>query len=763
MQRRPNHTQPAPQGPNTASLADAAVMWAAILPVFPLHGIDPDGACTCGNEGCKSPGKHPRIGGWQRAASQDPDIVRDWWARWPNSNVGGATGHGIHVVDVDGPEGMSNIEKWKLPNTIWTRTGRGRHLYFTEPEGFRAGNTQGGDPRSLGLSVDTRGSGGYVVLPPSKHELGHRYELVDGDIAELPENVRDHLCSGTDSTPDLPLDVPHRAATPTADAQYATMVSAICDRIAAAGAGSRHRQIRNGSRLLAGYYHLQGAMSAEEVLEFVDSAVDRAYSTDGDPVGGKRTARDGWRHGLADPIPALPGQLRTTPDGRPYFVAFPGKDGMYVATPGEDLGGHGRPSYSFQTKGMAVSRLLNAWPGIQPFVPKADGSGVRRMNPIEAFESFGGAWANEVVHSYVKPSGFDSESGVLTIQSSLGHRPKPVFHAEIERWLEALAGPDLPILKAWLATYPEVDRPTAGLVLVGPGGTGKSLLTQGLAAYFGTGWVAYEDAVGPFNGKLLHSPLVRLDEATPDIGKSGPFRSLLANSEHRLRIMYQPPMTLEGCPRLIVTANEPDPLGLARGNHTLDSQHAIGVRLRHIKAREEAREYLRELGGADYTYANEWPKRIAEHIEYLHLNEAVTRGDRLLVEGSGKDYVRDIASREGLAGQVREILVDLLDRMLEAASPKDHEKSTEAMTKAELEHQVVIFRSDFPGQVLVSGRNLRANWARLSGEDRAPGWRDIGSALETLTGGKEPDRRRFTSGARLRLHVVDLDILRDED
>ena len=75
-------------------------------PIVPLHSPRPDGSCSCqGGGNCTSPGKHPRIvtGKNHDHASIDPELIQEWWRKWPNANVGVITGErsGIVLVDVD--------------------------------------------------------------------------------------------------------------------------------------------------------------------------------------------------------------------------------------------------------------------------------------------------------------------------------------------------------------------------------------------------------------------------------------------------------------------------------------------------------------------------------------------------------------------------------------------------------------------------------------------------------------------------------------
>ena len=133
-------------------------MPAACLPVFPCNG------------------KLPRTEHGFHDASTDTDTVISWWQRWPDANIGIATGarSGLVVLDVDvqhGGQGTLN-ERGKLPEAPEVLTGGGgKHIYFVHPGGevrYSAGK--------LGPGLDVRGDGGYMVAPPSVHENGRAYK-----------------------------------------------------------------------------------------------------------------------------------------------------------------------------------------------------------------------------------------------------------------------------------------------------------------------------------------------------------------------------------------------------------------------------------------------------------------------------------------------------------------------------------------------------------------------------------------------------------
>ena len=104
---------------------------------------------------------------------------------WTWSGVGIVTGplSGVLVLDVDGPEGETELQKHGHPVTPMVRTASGGlHLYFKHPEQ----HVRTGIRVAPGL--DVKASGGYVVAPPSVGSNGRPYEwLVSPGEAELAD------------------------------------------------------------------------------------------------------------------------------------------------------------------------------------------------------------------------------------------------------------------------------------------------------------------------------------------------------------------------------------------------------------------------------------------------------------------------------------------------------------------------------------------------------------------------------------------------
>jgi hypothetical protein len=146
--------------------------------VFPVYGIV-DGVCTCGQRPGCSPGKHPLPKHGHKEASSDPKQIAAWWKRWPNANVGVATGgpHHLLVIDCDprngGPTSFEELQEIfpTIPvGGVRVRTGGGGlHVYLKY--------SGGPIPAKLAAGIDLKGEGGYVVAPPSLHGSGRRYEF----------------------------------------------------------------------------------------------------------------------------------------------------------------------------------------------------------------------------------------------------------------------------------------------------------------------------------------------------------------------------------------------------------------------------------------------------------------------------------------------------------------------------------------------------------------------------------------------------------
>jgi putative DNA primase/helicase len=159
------------EGRTVSTILPAALAYAKRgVPVLPLHWPK-DGACSCGDPACSTPGKHPLTRHGKDDATTNPEIIKGWWARWPAANIGLRMGNGRVAVDIDprngGDESLHDLGP--LPETVTSLTGSGgQHLLYKADGAVKA--RKGVRP---GIDIITDG---YIVAPPSRHISGRRYE-----------------------------------------------------------------------------------------------------------------------------------------------------------------------------------------------------------------------------------------------------------------------------------------------------------------------------------------------------------------------------------------------------------------------------------------------------------------------------------------------------------------------------------------------------------------------------------------------------------
>jgi len=152
-------------------LGDAALHYAALgWPVFP----------------CREKNQPLTTHGF-KDASTNPAQIAEWWRRWPLAWIGVATGHTFAVLDIDLREDRNGLETLKalgvegLPVTPTVKTpSGGYHLYFAQAEPPIT-TTVGATGRGIGVGLDWRGLGGYVILPPSGE-----YHWITRDVPLAP-------------------------------------------------------------------------------------------------------------------------------------------------------------------------------------------------------------------------------------------------------------------------------------------------------------------------------------------------------------------------------------------------------------------------------------------------------------------------------------------------------------------------------------------------------------------------------------------------
>lgn len=140
-------------------------------------------------------GKNPLIN-WKAYQSTLPtnDEIRAWFEATPNANVGIATGvvSGVFVLDCDSKDAVRSVEMRGYGQASIVETGNGVHFYYAMPN-FAVGNRA-----KVAPGMDIRGTGGYVVAPPSIHPSGRAYQwLTDVNLdRRAPDWLLDLLRPG---------------------------------------------------------------------------------------------------------------------------------------------------------------------------------------------------------------------------------------------------------------------------------------------------------------------------------------------------------------------------------------------------------------------------------------------------------------------------------------------------------------------------------------------------------------------------------------
>jgi putative DNA primase/helicase len=149
------------------NMMESALQLAEHVPIFP-----------CTKE------KTPRTPHGYKDATTETKGIKRWWQKHMFAMIGMPTGtaSGIDVLDLDvknGKNGFNAVPNWQDLSPIIVRTpSGGAHLWFKSDGTVRCSTS------AIAPGVDTRGEGGYVILPPSFNIEG-KYLFEKGGIGEL--------------------------------------------------------------------------------------------------------------------------------------------------------------------------------------------------------------------------------------------------------------------------------------------------------------------------------------------------------------------------------------------------------------------------------------------------------------------------------------------------------------------------------------------------------------------------------------------------
>lgn len=353
---------------------------------------------------CSPDTKQPLTKSGFRDASDRLYLIENWTGRWPDAMIGLPTGApiGAFVVDLD-PKGdvtadrlLEDLRKacgGSLPPCPMVRTPRGGyHLYFAMPAGVEIGNRANilGAPKG-GAMIDVRGTGGYVIAPPSLRNGpkavqegcdGVAYEwmpdssLDDFDPPQAPVALillvvsRDRERETDDGGRVAAEPGQDSSRTPGQDAgeRERKYAFAAFDRelesVRNAPKGTRNTALNNASLSLASLV-AAGALSENMVRAGLeDAAAANGLAKDDGWKSVRATIRSGWKAGFAKPR-----DLSAVAQNDRPLSGGPRRD---IPDPDDSVAPDGAPSGSGDGDGGA------------PFEPPGDGGDPRKVIQISA-------------------------------------------------------------------------------------------------------------------------------------------------------------------------------------------------------------------------------------------------------------------------------------------------------------------------------------------------------------------------------------------
>ena len=127
-------------------------------------------------------------------ATTDVQMALGWSDKATGCGLATGKASGLFVVDLDSEDARDEFmalaarEGGKMVPTVASRTGKGWHLFYRMPEDLEIRNSAS----KILPQVDIRGTGGYVVLPGSRHPDGGKYSwqpswgIEDVEVADAP-------------------------------------------------------------------------------------------------------------------------------------------------------------------------------------------------------------------------------------------------------------------------------------------------------------------------------------------------------------------------------------------------------------------------------------------------------------------------------------------------------------------------------------------------------------------------------------------------
>ncbi len=262
------------------------------------------------------------------------ELFEDWGRgeeeSYPNIGVCcGRTKNRWHlvVIDVDDENLAEELERKNLlPPTAKVKTGRGYHYYYR----YYGEETRGRNLRSLGVDIEIKGEGQYVVAPPSIYSSGREYrwesplslmsKLPDWAVKmmfSVPKREGEKKKMSEEVRKKRDKNIPSKRSKHsmywgrTIDLDYVRkeMLSYYSERVSQSGNGTRNDMLNRWTYELAGLAERYNLTEGEVFSKAIEACEINGLIRDDGMRSVERTFKSAWEKGVRRPMNREPSWL----------------------------------------------------------------------------------------------------------------------------------------------------------------------------------------------------------------------------------------------------------------------------------------------------------------------------------------------------------------------------------------------------------------------------------------------------------------------
>lgn len=343
--------------------------------------------------------------------------------------------------------------------------------------------------------------------------------------------------------------------------------------------------------------------------------------------------------------------------GKRWIIQY--DSSFYLFCDGEYRGPYAEVSV---VNAMAIDLAPASSAGVELYMFSKDG--VKSFKPLKTLvDQYGTVARQAVLDVRAQATIYDEPSRTLVEAPCPVRDIQPVYHEDIDKWLQLMAGEQYENLKTWLAIVTRLDLVCAAPFLVGDPGVGKSLLASGISRIFGVdGTTDMKDAFEAFNDALLKNPIVFADEALPKdfrgVPKTAEFRKFIQQLERPLYQKFRPVTKLLGAYRAFIAAHTINALKSTTEHLSENEIAGTNERLLYIPCNPASAAFLRQR--PDFTKGWVDEDKIAQHALWLRDNHKHESQGRFYIKSANEAVVRMLTTGSGVKGLICQVLVSYL-------------------------------------------------------------------------------------------------------